>query len=511
MINNILLSSYVVKLRNSKLRQVIWPIKSYELIKFIPMAILIFVILLNQNIIRGIKDSLIITNIGAEVINFIKLWVEMPVGILFVVIYTKMCNYFTTEQAFRRVVLFFLSYFVLFGFVIFPHQSSFHPSPIQVASYIQTYPHLKWFIMMWSKWTFVIFYVIGELWPIVVFCLLYWQLANKITKTEEAGRFYSFFTLFGQSNLLFSGSITLYFCSSNHFLIPLFGHLSNPTETIMKSLMFIVLISGLICLAIHAFIEYKIIHDPENFNVHNKTAKTLNLGLKESFKIIVNSRLLWLIALIAISYSMSINLIEGLLFAKITQFYVTPAAVMKYQGEIFFFTGCFTLLLTLIGNSIIRSLGWFYAAVTTPSMIGIFGTIFFIAVLYQDDLMTKIGAENALFFVVVIGGIQSVLGKGAKYSLFDVTREMCYITLNNELKIKGKASVDVLGAKVGKSTGAIIQFLALTLFPEAKYEDMAWFLVMLFVPVCLIWIISLKKISAELSKTKNINASKAIS
>ena len=487
------------------IRTFLWPIKKSELIRFIPMASLLFMIWLNHNIVRSIKDGLIVTQVGPEVISFIKLWVEMPIGVLFIIVYTKMCNVMSTESAFRYIVSFFLCFFTIFAFIIYPNQVLLHPPVDLVNSYKELFPHLKWFFVIWGKWSFTLYYVMGELWPIVVSTLLFWQLANKITKTEEATRFYSFFCLFGQVSLVVAGVVVKY-GSSNSDLFMKFFDCTNKDESVLKFFSTIEFITGISILLIHRFIEKTIV---ENKNVYKKIkikpADKLKLGIKESFKTIIQSQYLGLISILVISYSVTVNLIEGLWFSKVKEFYPSLTDFMNYQGTVLSFTGMFAIICAILGSSIIRNFGWFWSAVATPIMIMISGSIMFIAIEMQDSLswiLPIIGLAyiSPLAIIVFIGGMQNILGKGVKYSLFDATKEMVYIPLDPEIKTKGKAAVDVIGAKVGKSTGAIIQFAAFTIFPGALYNDIVGILFGIFFIVVTTWIYGVKKLSNSYTK-----------
>ncbi|MBP7190141.1 MAG: NTP/NDP exchange transporter [Rickettsiaceae bacterium] len=495
-------SDYFLRLRNSAFRDLIWPIRSGELRKFVPMALMMFTILLNQNFVRGMKDSIIMTLVGPEAIGFIKLWCEMPAGVIFVVIYAKMCNIVTTETAFRYVLIFFLSFFAFFAFVLFPNHSVFHPDPNLVESTMVAYGHLKWFIIIWSKWSFVLFYVMGELWPVIILGL-FWQLANKTTKTEEARRFYSFFTLFGQINLLVSGVAISYFASSNHFLVPVFGSAGEcNTEVTLKSMMVVVLCCGVVTLLLHRFVEIEVIYKNSVYKSQKRSQKldVLKLGLRDSAKMILSSKYLGLICVLISSYNVAVILIEGLWFAKVRELYPSTEGFMQYQGEVLFWTGVSALIFAFLGSAIIRRLGWFFGAVLTPVIICTVGGLFFLSVVMEDRLVGLFNSTSfvsVLAIIVLIGSLQNIFGKGVKYSLFDTTKEMVYIPLDTEMKIKGKAAVDVVGTKIGKSLGSILPFITFTIFPNAKYDDIAGFLLSVFGTVCIIWIYAVYLLSRE--------------
>jgi ATP/ADP translocase len=77
--------------------------------------------------------------------------------------------------------------------------------------------------------------------------------------------------------------------------------------------------------------------------------------------------------------------------------------------------------------------------------------------MFQNYLSEIYAPASVLSFIVLMGALQNVIGRGTKYSLYDSTKEMLYIPLSNEMKAKGKAAADIIGTKVGKSIGAIIQ------------------------------------------------------
>lgn len=507
-------SQYFQSFNNSRMRDIIWPIKSSELKKFLPMAIMMFTVLLNQNFVRGMKDSIVLTLVGPEVIAFVKLWCEMPAGIIFVLIYAKLCNVVTTESAFRYIVIFFVSFFSLFAFVFFPYQEFFHPNSAIVEYAILSFPHFKWFIVIWSKWSFVLFYVMGELWPVIVLGL-WWQLANKVTKTEEAKRFYSFFALFGQVNLLVSGVAIGYFASNSHFLISCFDGASCDTEVTIKSITIVVLFCSILTLMLHRFVELEIIKKSNLDFKDGKKNGVLSLGLLDSIKMILSSRYLGLLCVLICSYNVAVILIEGLWFSKARELYPSTDQFMVYQGKVLFGTGVAAFVCSFLGSTIIRYFGWFIGAIITPVTIMIAGGVFLLCSLFQAKLgllFSFWGEFSTLSIIVLIGALQNIFGKGVKYSLFDATKEMAYIPLDSEMKTKGKAAVDVVGTKIGKSLGAIFPFVTFSLLPNAKYDDISGFLLLIFIVVCIIWIYATCFLSKEyaaflLKNQKDENAS----
>lgn len=471
--------------------------------KFLIMAFLMFCILLNQNILRNIKDSWVVTVIGAEIITFIKLWIEVPAGAVFLFFYSRLCNKINLFWVFRIIILLFLFYLTIFLFILIPYIENIQPSQKIVDQIILFAPYTKWFLIIISKWVIVSFYVIGELWPIIFYCILFWQLANSITSSEQAQRFYPALGFFGQSNLIFSSIIITYFTSDKFFLQKYFSihNLHEETNSRIKCLLFLSIVLCIISLLLHILIEKDLKKNPTVYSISKDKFLPLKLGFRESIKLVISSKYLLSVSLIVVSYSLSINLLEGILLSKISQYYKgVTKDVMNYNALITLYIGCFTLFFNFFGNRVITKFGWLVSSILTPISTLVFGSLFFISTIFSEYLVNN--KSYILLISIIIGGIHIVITKSIKYSFFDSSKEMAYLTMNNELKVKGKGAIEIFGTKIGKASGSLIQNILFIVFPYSTYDDIKILLFIMFVVVMMVWIRSVITINFYYKKSK---------
>ncbi|MDF2964979.1 MAG: tlcA 5 [Rickettsiaceae bacterium] len=486
----------------SKLNQIldyIWPIARNELPKFLSMTALMFCILFNQNLIRALKDSIVITMIGTETITFLKFWGVLPGAMLMSVIYVKLINIFKAEQIFYLIVSVFLLFFALFAFYLFPNYEHIHLSAESTQRLVEHYPHFKWFILLLSNWSFSLFYVVAELWPSTVFSLLFWQFINSVTSVDESKRFYTLFGLLGQTGLVISGKFLEYLPVFSAYFISEYSLGLTKTTVSVQLALSIVLISGLAAIYIFWLLNHKVLKIAGT-DIVRLDVKKKKMPLAESFKMVLSSRYIRLIAILLICYGVAINLVESPWKDRARQLYPTTEDYAAFVGSYLSYTGIFTISFVLIGSNIVRKLGWFYAAIITPVMVFVTGIVFFGVSNYPDLTKALLGGFimiDPLTVAVSMGAVQNVLSKSSKYTVFDSTKEMSYVPLEPELKTKGKAAADVVGVKLGKSASAFLQHLVFILIPTMSYEAFSSYLMVVFALVCIIWIWATRELNKE--------------
>lgn len=481
-----------------KLLDNIWPIAMHELPKFLSITLLLFCILFIQNLIRATKDSVVNTMIGTETIAFLKFYGVLPAAFLITILYVKLVSSMRPQKIFYIMMSSFLIFFAIFGFIIFPNHEYFHINPATSAHLVEQMPHFKWFIMLFAKWGFSLFYIVAELWPNAVFALLFWQFVNSITTVEESKRFYILFGLLGQTGLVISGVFLQRLPNIGKFLINQYG-LNLDINTISVELtMLIVTILGFVGLTTFWLLNNKIVKEKAS-EVQFK-AKKKSMPLSESIKMVLSSRYIRLIATILICYGTAINLVESPWKKQAAAIYTEAHQYSAFVGGYLFYTGIFTLVFVLLGSNIVRRLGWFAAAIITPIMVFITGGLFFVTSNFADishELLSSLMMIDPAMLAINIGAINNVLSKSSKYTLFDSTKEMAYVPLNDELKTKGKAAADVIGTKLGKSASALLQSLIFMIFPAATYQSISIYLMVIFSVICVVWVWAVIELSKE--------------
>jgi len=451
-------------------RSFLWPVHRHELRKLLPMLVILFLITFDYNMLRTMKDTLVVATgkqSGAEVIPFIKLWVMFPGSVALTFLFTWLSNRFSRERVFYVMMTLFLAYFALFIGVLYPLRDILHPHEFADSLQAALPIGLKGFVAMIRNWSFTTFYVMSELWGNIVLFLLFWGFANQITHLGEAKRFYAILGIATNISGIIAGEIAVEVSRTSFFSFIPYG--SQAWDQQILVLVSLVILGGILAMGIFRWMHTHILDETNGETVASTKGEVKGkMSMRENFRYLFNSRYLLCIALIAIAYNVVINLVEVLWKSQVHSLYADPSAYNLYMNRVMMIIGLFATLTSFgITGNLIRKTGWKFTAMLTPVILLLTSVAFFGSFFWKEaigDLAQLPWGLTPLAIVVFFGTLQNCLSRGAKYTVFDATKEMAFIPLSQECKIKGKAAIDGVCMRLGKSGGAAIHQVLLVTF-----------------------------------------------
>lgn len=473
-----------------KWRSFFWPIYRSELKKFLPLFLIFFLISFNYNALRSYKDTIVITasNSGAETIPFIKLWAVLPCALAFTFLFTRLSNKFSREKVFYIIMSIFLTFFFVFTFILYPARDFLHPN--FTADRLQELlpAGFKGLIAIYRNWTFTLFYVMSELWSTTVFSVLFWGFANAVVNVKEAKRFYGLLTSGGSLAGIFAGYGAIRF--SDHAFISWIPYGKTSWDQSIFFLTCTLLTFGLITIFLFRWLNKHVVLPAESLS--KEPATKVRMSMRENFATLARSKYLICIAFIVLAYNVAINLVEVAWKDQMKALYTNPADYNAYMGQVMIIMAIVASIAgILITSNVIQRFSWTTSALIPTAIVAITGLAFFYFLYFPSHLTYWIAGllqVSPLFLCVTLGSIQNCLSRASKYTIFDSTKEIAFIPLSDEAKLKGKAAIDGVGSRLGKSGGSVI-YQGLILVVSSVSASIPY-VALIFMGIILIWALS---------------------
>lgn len=462
-----------------RIRRIIFPVHRHELSKLIPLTALFLMLSFCYFTLRSLKDIYLIQHIGVEVIYYVKLFGVTPGIIFLTILYSKLSKTTNRDERFNIVIAYFLVFFSIAHLIFIPYLELLKLNSLadRLNTSLPTMTHLWEAVRFWPL---SLFYIHAEAWGVMAQGVLFWTFVNEITSLAQSRRLYSFLPL----------GLGLAFLLEGFFL----HRLKDQFSLILG---FNLVFMAAILVLYNGFARYLKKH-PTLVPIAPKPDKEpVKLSLIESFKFLAKSQYLALIASIVLSYGVVTSLFEALWKTKVQEWAAdnTSRLIEIYSAQATV-GGFLAIFLTLFVATPIMNKGWRFAASTVPILALVATSLFFLGLSFQyssSSLMSLLHS-SPLTVIVYIGLVALIFIKIARYTIFDPNKERVYIPLDEESKIRGKAAVDGLGTRLGKSLGALI--VTTILVPTLGSIDQAKYVIFFVILITLVlWLRAIKKLS----------------
>jgi len=436
--------------------------------RLVPMSLMFYFMAFANSIMDAVKDTLVVTAFGgAEQIPYLTVYAVLPTSLLFVSLFARLSSKFGREKLFYMAVTFFMCFFALFTGVLYPMREVLHPYEL-ATTLATTLPRgLAGGIAVFTNWTYSLFYVAGELWGDVVLSLLFWGLANEITRVSEAGIIYPLLGIGANVAQACSGLFMKFVTTQWH---PAGVAPEDMWAAKLKLFMTVVMFCGGSIMACHKYICDEARKDPNSAMMEkqrdskirsdaDKAAKkkTKKAGLLSSLMYVFESPEVACLAVMAVAQGLSSIIFQVAWKTQLRIYRPDPTSYAAYMGDVQTYSGMVTGIFMVAAPFLFKNLGWKGTLSVTPKTVIALGWVFFGTSIYALRHGQLAQSSTILPWLVLGGAVIYIVERAAKFSLFKPAEEMVYITLDEDSRTKGKAAVDVLGAQIGKTGGSFMQ------------------------------------------------------
>ncbi len=409
-------------------------------------------------VVRDLKDVIFITECGASYIPFVKTWINLPTSFGFIYIYNRLLNRFSFERTYFILYSGLVALYSIIGLCLYPirHLVRVHNAPLLI-----------------EQWVTTMYYVLSPIWGTIVVSVLFWSFANRYTSVDDAKRIYPIMGIVANVALILGGLVM-------HASGTVFAHDWNMN---VQALTLANL--GMSVFAMILFATFTRTYTPLKPVVHKKRT---NKKFKDNVLELARNPFVRNMVVMISSYGLLVGFYESIWKQYLKLYLPSPIVYSKFMAAISFCTGVFTIGLMTVMSYWLKRVSWLKLALITPvAMLG-FGSVFFMSV-----------QTGSIVVVSFVGAALTVFLKGAKYSLFDPCKEIAYIPMDEEIKTRGKATIEILSAPIGKSgSNCILQILVVLL---GSLESGASIVGVLYVLTAVYWMHSTKDMAKLMEKT----------
>jgi AAA family ATP:ADP antiporter len=193
-------------------KKIIFPIKRTEWTFFGAMLAIVCLININFSILRSMRNALVVADTGgsAAFIPYFELFGTFPASIVLTWVLSRLMRCFSLKFIFSTTLFFFMAFFIIFAFWIYPHREQIHTL---LETKLGLFMEFSRFKVVFTHWPDMVFYIMSELWKVALLSVIFWGFLNQNLSLEEAKRFYPPLLLGTSIGTILAGPITV-FCTS---------------------------------------------------------------------------------------------------------------------------------------------------------------------------------------------------------------------------------------------------------------------------------------------------------